>query len=568
MSMIGGARSSLGAPSSKAVRFQLDFNLKANLLKHANREDCQYNELVQKIKDHGQDIRDDDLAQLLKEARGCISLLDDNFRLFVQVVLILEWTHRSPDVISEYQGFLLDLCAAHNYYTKHVIDQFIASFRRGGPGEWKDGLPSEEGVNCFSHIHDTIRQLLKVVPMSKDILISAIKSSVPFYKRPPKDHESFVYNALQISKYLPSERYGLLKVIISHLTTLDVNSPRSSLEQRETPCSMDVDSVFPMDDIIHPVAFNLDVALNVLFIYCKDEVIVADKVNMDKLKSLYHDLVKVFEDVVLPTHATQHVQFLIFYLLGLKPSLAPHFIGHLWNKATDPNIPPIIRQSAVCYVASLIARANYISITTTKATITEISTWIHRYINSQDEGSANTPYVDTRVHGVFYMTCQALFYIIGFRYKELVNNQGLTMLNSINLQKIVTCRLNPLRVCSPVVASNFASIARAYQLAYCYTIMERNQRNNLPIVNREAGSSVSTLMSIQLDSFFPFDPYLLVRTKKYVETYYREYTEPNNDEHGKKTSNEDEDDFLEDVTGTSAPTNFSYSSSPGFLHIQ
>ncbi|CAB0004577.1 unnamed protein product [Nesidiocoris tenuis] len=148
---------------------------------------------------------------------------------------------------------------------------------------------------------------------------------------------------------------------------------------------------------------------------------------------------------------------------------------------------------------------------TTKATITEISTWIHRYINSQDEGSANTPYVDTRVHGVFYMTCQALFYIIGFRYKELVNNQGLTMLNSINLQKIVTCRLNPLRVCSPVVASNFASIARAYQLAYCYTIMERNQRNNLPIVNREAGSSVSTLMSIQLDSFFPFDPYLLVR---------------------------------------------------------
>lgn len=57
MSMIGGARSSLGAPSSKAVRFQLDFNLKANLLKHANREDCQYNELVQKIKDHGQDIR-------------------------------------------------------------------------------------------------------------------------------------------------------------------------------------------------------------------------------------------------------------------------------------------------------------------------------------------------------------------------------------------------------------------------------------------------------------------------------------------------------------------------------
>ena len=57
-----------------------------------------------------------------------------------------------------------------------------------------------------------------------------------------------------------------------------------------------------------------------------------------------------------------------------------------------------------------------------KDVIIEISNWIHSYIDCQDGGSGSQ---DSRIHGVFYATCQALFYLIAFRYKELIiDNKG------------------------------------------------------------------------------------------------------------------------------------------------
>lgn len=84
-------------------------------------------------------------------------------------------------------------------------------------------------------------------------------------------------------------------------------------------------------------------------------------------------------------------------------------------------------------------------------------------------------------------------------------------LQGLNLAKIVTCRLNPLRVCLPPVVSNFASVTRHYQLVYCYSIIEHNARNNLPQVYRDSTGTATTSEKIYLDTFFPFDPYILQR---------------------------------------------------------
>lgn len=78
---------------------------------------------------------------------------------------------------------------------------------------------------------------------------------------------------------------------------------------------------------------------------------------------------------------------------------------------------------------------------------------------------------------------------------------------SLGLGKLVTCRLNPLKPCLPGVAQNFAAVTRTYQLAYCYTVMERNARATLPCVSQHSGQPLCT----RLSTFFPFDPYLLSR---------------------------------------------------------
>lgn len=50
-----------------------------------------------------------------------------------------------------------------------------------------------------------------------------------------------------------------------------------------------------------------------------------------------------------------------------------------------------------------------------------MAAWIHSYITTQDGLECLNS--DVRVHAVFYSVCQALFYVISFRHKDLVNTR-------------------------------------------------------------------------------------------------------------------------------------------------
>ena len=157
----------------------------------------------------------------------------------------------------------------------------------------------------------------------------------------------------------------------------------------------------------------------------------------------------------------------------------------------------------------------------------------------------------------------------------------LMCLQSLNLTKIVTCRLNPLRVCVPTVVQHFAAVTRTYQLAYCYTVMERNSRSNIPVVQS------SNRLTPWLDTFFPFDPYVLKRSGKCILVNYMSFQgnlpQINAHEHeqenarmftgNKEEDDDDDDDYMIDSTppgpistSTNRVHNFSYSTSPGFRH--
>lgn len=79
-------------------------------------------------------------------------------------------------------------------------------------------------------------------------------------------------------------------------------------------------------------------------------------------------------------------------------------------------------------------------------------------------------------------------------------------LQELDLAKIITCKLNPLKVCHPEIMHNFAEITRIYQLAYCYTIIENNTRNQLPLFDSKKGTTST------IENFFPFSFYMLQRS--------------------------------------------------------
>lgn len=158
-----------------------------------------------------------------------------------------------------------------------------------------------------------------------------------------------------------------------------------------------------------------------------------------------------------------------------------------------------------------------------------------------------------KAHMVFYSVCQAIFYVVAFRSKHLTSNaKNLTFLQSLQLSSIVTCHLNPLRVCLPAVATAFAGVTRAHQLAYCHTILERNARRKLATVYKNESQTPEEC----LDTFFPFDPYMLKKSGKRIEPIFLQYQACEVDEdqginsseaRGRKryeSTSEDVDDFI------------------------
>lgn len=118
--------------TKKVLRFQLPHSARVKhiLQKYVAGEDVkEYEQLVCSIRDNV--FEDDEIHSLLEEATQCISILNQDLRLFVEAILVLKWAHKSDSIVQEYRSFLVNLLCAHNYHTKHAIDQLLAYFIPG-----------------------------------------------------------------------------------------------------------------------------------------------------------------------------------------------------------------------------------------------------------------------------------------------------------------------------------------------------------------------------------------------------------------------------------------------------
>ncbi|KAK2097528.1 DNA independent RNA polymerase I transcription factor [Saguinus oedipus] len=396
--------------------------------------------------------------------------------------------------------------------------------------------------------------------------------------------ECYVHNLLRISIYFPTLRHEILELIIEKLLKLDVSASRQDIEDAEETAAQtcggtdSIEGLFNMDEdeetehetradperldqMVHPVAERLDILMSLLLSYMKDVCYVDGKVDNSKTKDLYRNLINIFDKLLLPTHASCHVQFLMFYLCSFKLGFAEAFLEHLWKKLQDPSNPAIIRQAAGNYIGSFLARAKFIPLITVKSCLDLLVNWLHIYLHNQDSGTK--AFCDVALHGPFYSACQAVFYTFVFRHKQLLSGnlkEGLQYLQSLNFERIVMSQLNPLKICLPSVVNFFAAITNKYQLVFCYTIIERNNRQMLPVIRSTAGGDSVQTCTNPLDTFFPFDPCVLKRnaftgkrkdgkrSKKFIDPIYQIWEDMSAEELQefkkpiKKEIMEDEDD--------------------------
>uniref|UniRef100_A0A672SNY5 RRN3 homolog, RNA polymerase I transcription factor n=1 Tax=Sinocyclocheilus grahami TaxID=75366 RepID=A0A672SNY5_SINGR len=498
-------RDFLNTPPKKTVRFG---GTVSNTLAKLQKGDTSDYELI-KHQLSDPDIKDAQIISWLQEFRTCVTQLGKDHEQLIYVVLKLPWLGRSQAVVEEYLAFLSNLVSAQTVYLRACLRMVVSNF---APSKIYYSIASlhshcSDLPRTFDQCHQALQLIARYVPSTSRFLMPILSDKFPFVQKSSRTLECYVHNLLRVSVYIPDLRRDILELIISKMLTLDVSAPRSEIEEDEEEDSP-LDSSRPDRAVmVHPVAERLDTMMTVLLSYIKDICHVND---IEKTKALYRDLLSVFDKVVLPTHASCHVQYYMFYLCSFRLGLAEAFLDHLWKMLQAPNQPPVLRQAAAGYMGSFMARAKFLPVSTVKACLDLLVPWLHLYINSQDSGSK--AFCDVNLHGPFYTACQAVFYTLIFRHNSILEGnmkKGLAYLQGLNLERIVMCQLNPLRVCLPAVTNMFAAITRKYQLVFCYTIIERNNRNLLPVVSCSTGGSSVSTNTNPLDTFFPFDPYLL-----------------------------------------------------------
>lgn len=106
--------------------------------------------------------------------------------------------------------------------------------------------------------------------------------------------------------------------------------------------------------------------------------------DLDALKDLFTDLKEVFSRIILKTHASSHTQFLMFYLLALRPGLATIFLEFLRiKKFENPNCFRDERHNAMAYIGSLLARGKFIPFCHVHSCLEIICSWCSSYLENQ-----------------------------------------------------------------------------------------------------------------------------------------------------------------------------------------
>lgn len=338
---------------------------------------------------------------------------------------------------------------------------------------------------------------------------------------------------------------------------------------------------------IQELSVKLDLMLSKVSGFLKTNL-TAEKLDSGEGVELYTNLKSIFKSHILPTYYTKSTQYLIFHASQEQEELMDSFLVGLLDVSFSKTESIESRVKALQFISSFIARAKKMTKSQILFVCTYLVTWLNRYVAEREveiEGMAGT--MERFEH--FYATFQALCYIFCFRHDvfklkpqsvdtkktELSVEEQLklklngSIKNSVDseweceldrfYQRMILSKFNPLKYCNENVILMFANIAQKTNLVYCYTVIEKNNKDNiLGIINSSnmgsitennlSGSSsldknssvsgapnatlsVTNTTSLQkkqfidLQSYFPFDPLFLPTYKEFMKDYYIEWSE-------------------------------------------
>ena len=420
-----------------------------------------------------------------------------------------------------------------------------------------------------------MQYLLQLIPSAGRILSSTMTTAFPHPTGSRRSHVVYVQNLLKLVEYYPELRGEVLALITERLIKIDVQVQVDLEDLADDVGEGLVDQIPParpdlIDDIeesdmsddeedsdedeeeeeaqrakdITKNVEKMDAILDILFSHYEQSF---TSPSVEEQVGSLNILLSQFVTTILPTHRSRHTQFLLFHFAQQSPEYIDILVGTCVQMAFDKGQPAIVRQASAAYLASFVARGMHVPSNIVRDVFDYIGSELRR-LRREYEPSCRGP--DMRRYSSFYVLVQALLYIFCFRWRDLETSpdedfedndlntpygQEHQWISGVkeNLSLNVFSKLNPLKVCSTAIVTEFARIANHLSIVYVYHLLETNKRvrvlqsagNGYGQPNRETALSARRDESSQhLDAYFPFDPYHLPKSKRWIEGDYREWS--------------------------------------------
>ncbi|KAF1932087.1 RNA polymerase I-specific transcription initiation factor RRN3 [Didymella exigua CBS 183.55] len=539
------------------------------------------------------------LQKYIVALKDVVPLLDYNCKGLVHSIIDCSWIARNEHFVQAYRNLLRSLLSVHPAYTSTVLQMLVQMFREtpSTTARAQDD-PAIQPAHLTQRIHECLRSFLRQSPMASTYLGPIIANTFPHSSDTAKIHTRYIRNILQISEYCTELKGEILSLVTDKIAKIDVqiqvdmddleddeeelvgrainDAEGEDMSDNESVSSEE--SLDPEDVRKRQIQENvnkLDTVMDLLFTHYDAVFAKGDLFDSDEL---FESLLVQFSNIILPTYRSRHVQFLLFHFSQTSADLTERFAGCCSHLAFDQLRPHMLRVAAAAYLASFIARGAHVSGAVVRDVFDLLCHHLER-LRVQQEPGCKGP--DLRRYGTYYAICQALLYTFCFRWRDLIvlpdgrtptdqdiiyHDGDFAWHGSVHaiLHKNIFSKLNPLKICAPSIVAQFARMALHLRFLYVYPLLETNKRVRLARTMAGAylagiGGRETALTQKRgddmflLDAYFPFDPYVLPRSRRWIEHDYVQWTpvpgmpvDRDEEEDDSEADDDDEDDDDDD----------------------
>ncbi|KAF4401506.1 hypothetical protein G4B88_001700 [Cannabis sativa] len=491
-----------------------------------------YNQLVAVMHHRGR-LAPDEVALLvtsLKALSVAVSHIDNvlHHSLLVSIFSMNMWSCRI-DVMDALIELIISLAASSGKYVDSCLEMLVGNFTP--PSSMIEFLKQPRGISIkyqvLSRVHSSLEVLADLVPISPMRLLPIVIQRKPHYTSKEASLVVYAENMLKLESCIFGElvRSTMLSGLIDLLVDLDVEIGWDDILHDDSTKGIfnmeleDIDEASDdelMDSSELPRELSRKGLVGNLFAEKLDNlmVVVFEHLNSceegGRLNEVFGNLLQSFQKTVLTAYKSKFSQFIMFYACALDPeNCGSRFTKMLLDIFVCNTHPPILRMSAVAYLASYLSRGKFLSTSSIAKTLKSLVEWCLDYCNSH-EGEINP-----KAHRIFYSGCQAIMYVLCFRMRSLVGVPWFKSQLLVPINLILSHNLSPLKVCLPSIVTEFLRQSKAADL---FTSSEKFNFDEYLESESEFSKAFGGME--RLDMFFPFDPCLLKRSDSFIRPNY------------------------------------------------